>query len=413
MKELSYLETSQAVENSLQKLAFWLKKNGLYGYDPYDIRGCSLNIHLSTSPGLFAKLLKKSIKYGDIFCPSLLRRTLNIKKEKNAKAMGLFASSYLDLYKTTHLSEYLSLAKELLNWLEQNVSSGYCGSCWGYPFDWQWLHFIPRGTPSAVVTSIVGDAFLTFYHFTRERKYLDVCKSICEFFLNDLNIDYIDSNKICFSYTPLDRTHVLNANLFAAEFLIRIGKTTKNKKFMKHGSYALNYTLDEQNKDGSFYYFGRKDRKIYQLPFEIATKIDHYHTGFMLRSLYAIYHTTKNKRLCTRIKHCLHHYLENLFEEKTIPKMTPENTYPVNIHGCAEAILCLSTLLKDFPEVAETLINTTLWTIREMQTNEGWFMYMIKKRIGLRWKIRIPFIRWGQAWMLRALSSYCLLAPEE
>jgi len=40
-----------------------------------------------------------------------------------------------------------------------------------------------------------------------------------------------------------------------------------------------------------------------------------------------------------------------------------------------------------------------------MQTKEGWFIYMILNIKGVRRKVKIPYIRWGQAWMMRALAS--------
>ena len=408
MEKGSILDNSllKRVESSFKKLISWLEINGQSGYDPYDLRGYPLYIYLLNSHSTIAPFLKRIIDYGGIFFPSLLRKILQIRKARNPKAVGLFAKGYIDLYKITHESKYLDLSKDSLGWLEKHVSKGYRGFCWGYPFDWQSLHFFPSGTPCSVVTAIIGEAFFSFYQIVPERKYLDICESICEFFLNDLNIDYINRDKMCFSYTPLDTAHIHNSNLLIADFLIRMGCFVKNNKYLRYGMNALNYTLNEQNEDGSFYYFGSKDDEKYKLPWETMTKIDHYHTGFILRSLYSIYQTTKDKILFSRIKNCYRHYLQNLFEERTIPKITPEHTYPVDIHSCAEAILCLSTLLSDFPEGKETLINTTLWTIREMQTKKGWFIYMIKKKMGLVWKIRIPYIRWGQAWMFRALSNY-------
>jgi hypothetical protein len=85
-----------------------------------------------------------------------------------------------------------------------------------------------------------------------------------------------------------------------------------------------------------------------------------------------------------------------------VPKLKPGSKYPINIHSCAEAILCLSTLSEDFPEGLETLKRMTAWTIQNMQDKKGYFYYMVlPKRT-----IKIPYIRWAQAWMLNALSMY-------
>jgi rhamnogalacturonyl hydrolase YesR len=214
---------------------------------------------------------------------------------------------------------------------------------------------------------------------------------------------------LCFSYTPVDKEHVHNANLFVAEFLFRIGKEIDNKEYIIYGIKALNYTLNEQNCDGSFYYFGLKDKEQYNLSDIVLKRIDHYHTGFVLRSLYSIYTMTKNKDIFERLKNCYNHYCNNLFENKTIPKFTPESKYPINIHSCAEAITCTSVLQEIFPNALEYAQNVFLWTKNNMQTKDGWFIYMIIDIKGIKWKVKFPYIRWGQAWMLRALSQYYFL----
>jgi len=395
---------------SIALLNIWLEKNGWAGYDPYDIKGnhkyLVLYRCLSGSRSPILKALKMGFDNSEVFCPMLIRKIFDIQKEINAKALGLFARSYIDLYNNTQDEKYREKARYVLDLLAKHSSKGYSGMCWGYPFDWQSLHFLPRGTPSGVVSACVGDAFFRGYQIFGDKKYLDTCQSICNFFMNDLNIDFIDEDKLCFSYTPVDKEHVHNVNLFVAEFLFRIGKEIDNKKYIMYGMKALNYTLNEQNSDGSFYYFGTEDKIQYNLPEETLKRIDHYHTGFVLRSLYSIYTITEDEELFLKFRKCYRHYCHNLFEDKTIPKFTPEDKYPINIHSCAEAILCMSILHDIFPDALEYAHNVFLWTKNNMQTKDGWFIYMIVDIKGIKWKVKIPYIRWGQAWMLRALSQY-------
>lgn len=390
----------ELVKNSMERLDSWLNKNGWAGYDPYDLKGHPFLIRLTEqNPSFSRKALRKGLYEVELFAPLFLRKLFNVEKMINAKAMGLFGEAYLNLYKAVQKENYLIKAEDTLDWLDNNYSKGYSGMCWGYPFDWQSKIFIPEGTPSSVVSSTVGKAFWAFYELTADKKYLGVCESICEFFLNDLSIDKIDHDKICFSYTSLDNFHVNNANLFVAEFLILVGKETNNEKYTDYGLKATNYTLNEQNEDGSIYYWG-KDQ-------ESNRRIDHYHSGFEIRSLYSIWKLIDNHDVYETLKQYYRFYLENLFTDEKIPKMTPKNRYPIDIHGCAEAIMCNSLLAKDFPEGNEYLVNTLKWTIRNMQTKEGWFIYMIRDIKGLKWKVKIPYIRWGQAWMLRGLSEVC------
>ena len=384
------------ITHSIQNLDRWLEKNGWAGYDPYDIKGHPIFLKLQQfeKEASFVDRAVKRLLFGvQSRFPIACRKLFSIKKQINAKAMGLFASAYINLYRTEKSNLYLEKAKEGMGWLIENPSEGYSGLCWGYPFDWQSLIFIPKGTPSGVVSSVCGHAFWEFYQLTKEKQYLEICESICQFYLNDLNIDVVDDNRICFSYTPLDSFHVHNANLFIAESLIRVGTEIGNSEFLQMGMKAINYTLAEQNPNGSFYYWGPPDKLLY--------KIDHYHTGFVLRALYSIYKITEERQLFSRIEKCYHHYLENFFENNMIPKIRPDSKYPINIHSCAEAILCLSTLSEDFHEGLETLERTTMWTIENMQDKQGYFYYMMyPKRI-----IKIPYIRWAQAWMLYSLSN--------
>jgi len=392
----------ELVRCSIERLDQWLTRNGWAGYDPYDLKG--LPFFTKNNPSLFEKALRKAVWKLEPFAPCLLRIIFRVKKEINPKAMGLFADAYLTLYLATGKPYYLSKAEEAIQWLDKNYSKGYSGKCWGYPFDWQSRIFIPRGTPSSVVSATVGNAYWSFYKLTGERRYLATCESICNFFTNDLNIDRLGSEKVCFSYTPLDNFHVHNANLFVAEFLIKVGKEVGNEKFIDQGLNAVNYTLSEQNPDGSICYWGRDQSD--------KCHIDHYHSGFEIRSLYSIWKLTREERIRKAVKQYYRFYLANLFENKTIPKLTPENKYPINIHACAEALLCNATLAPDFPEGREYLANATRWIVENMQDKTGYFYYMIRRSKGIERKVKIPYIRWGQAWMLKGLSEVCKLENE-
>jgi len=391
------------VIDSIERLDSWVERNGWAGYDPYDIKGQPLFVKLLSrqNKDFASNLAIEALSTVTERFPLASRRLLNVKKQVNAKAMGLFATGYLELYQYIKEERYLQKANECIEWLEQNKSLGYSGACWGYPFDWQSLVFIPKHTPSGVVTSICGDAFWNFYELTHERKYLDTCQSICSFFVNNLNIDKADGNMICFSYTPLDRHHVHNANLFVAEFLIRVGKALGKEELFEQGMKAVNYTLSSQNEDGSFYYWAFSDKDVYHIPDSTLKMIDHYHTGFVLRSLYRIHKNTGERRVFDALCRGYKFYKDNLFEDKKVPKLRPDSLYPINIHSCAEAILCMSTLSEVFPDAQEYARNAFKWTRDNMQDSDGHFYYMMTARR----TNTMPYIRWGQAWMLTALAN--------
>lgn len=398
---------------SIQSLEDWLDDNGWAGYDPYDIRGTGLYLRLiqqgADAPTL-VRALRKILIYFEGRHPLWTRRFLGVKKQRNPKGMGLFARGYLDLYQATGEERYKDKALQCLDWLGENPSPGYAGFCWGYPFDWQARVFIPQGTPSAVVSSVVGDAFWRAYQVLGDQRYLEICDSICQFFLSDLNRDELEDGAVCFSYTPVDDFHVHNANLFAAEFLIRVGSKLDDKEYLAWGRRAAAYALREQNPDGSLYYWGKVQNHY------SPDHIDHYHSGFEIRALYQIWKSTEDPQYLEAVKRYYRFYRENLISLKdgsALPKMNPGALYPIDIHSCSEALLCSAALAEDFEEARDLLPALTAWTLSNMQTEAGWFIYRIQKGRSSERRIEIPYIRWGQAWMLRALAFYYQMLTSE
>ncbi len=56
--------------------------------------------------------------------------------------------------------------------------------------------------------------------------------------------------------------------------------------------------------------------------------------------------------------------------------------------------------------LADKVLN---WTIANMQDKKGYFYYQ-KYRF---YKIKIPYIRWSQAWMFYALTTYLNILNEK
>jgi hypothetical protein len=394
---------SSNIKKSTEKLCAWLYKNGFAGYDPYDIKDTTFLIKL-TQMGNRNKLfaLLREIVFELVYTfPLASRKIFSVKPAINAKAMGLFATAYLDLYSVFGEELYLKNALICMNWLKDNQVQINGGIGWGYPFNWQSTNFIPADTPNGIVTTAVGEAFWKHYQLFKDRESLVYCTKICEFLVT-LPIDEIDEEKVCFSYTPVFINHVHNLNLFVAEFLIKTGRETAHTDWITLGNKAVNYSISDQLSNGSFEYAGPPERS--------TNHVDNYHTGFVLRMLYSIWKLTSRKDVYDSLKSCYQHYIACFFEDSRIPKLTPEKKYRIDIHSCAESVNCLSELSATFPEglrLAENILN---WTIGNLQDTSGYFYYgILKSRFtGLLFTSKIPYIRWGEAWMLKAMSNYLL-----
>jgi hypothetical protein len=400
-------EISSDILKSILKLDSWIAQTGWKGYDPYDIKAVPWILELTEkgNNSKFWAFFREFVFEFFYTLPVLSRKLFRINKEINPKAMGLFSTGYLDLYKITNNKLFFEKSMYCLDWLMDNKIKVSDGNGWGYPFEWQSGQRIPRNTPNGIVTTAVGDAFWNFYQYTNDKKYLDECIQICKFLVS-LPVDKIDAEKICFSYTPVFMNHVHNLNLFVAEFLIKTGVYVNNDDWIESGIKAVNYTVSSQKENGLFDYNG---------PPEPAQKhFDNYHTGFVLRMLHSIDKLIEREDVKVALKKGYNSYITNFFENETIPKLTPKKTYRIDIHSCAESILCLSTLSDIFAEAIQRAGKVLNWSIENLQDNTGYFYYgILKSRLtGIKFKSKIPYLRWGQAWMLRAISRYLLILKQ-
>jgi len=115
------------------------------------------------SNNLAKKVIKKLLLESIELFPLTFRNLYQVRPKINAKAMGLFLAGYANLFEMTRQEHYLIKAYECADWLIQNRSQGYSGFSWGYPFDWQSIRYIPKNTPSSVVTATAGDGFYLLY----------------------------------------------------------------------------------------------------------------------------------------------------------------------------------------------------------------------------------------------------------
>jgi len=293
-----------------------------------------------------------------------------------------------------------------VNWLKANKDSETHGFGWGYPFDWQSQMLIPAGTPNGIVTTAVGEAFWKHFKFFGDKESLNVCTKICEF-LSGLPVDEVARDQICFSYTPLFLNHVHNLNLFVAEFLIKTGMETGNSTWIELGNKAVHYTISNQAETGAFDYNGPPEKAL--------NHFDNYHTGFVLRMLYSIWKLTGRAEVHAALQKGYQYYVAHFFENGRIPKLMPDKKYRIDIHSCAEGVNCLSALSPSFPEGLKLAENILAWTIENLQDKSGYFYYgILKSRFtGMPFKSKIPYIRWSQAWMLRAMSSFLVSASHK
>jgi len=368
---------------ALDRLRRWAEARDFAGYDPYDALNSPV-IRTLTGGSKWARVAATQLMKR---CPLNLRPLLFTRPGHNPKALGLFLEGYVRLHRGgdddahTHVDSLLGL-------LERLRSTYRHGHGWGYNFDWQSrVFFVPRGTPSGVCSSFIGHALLDAWETLHEQRALDLAVPIAQFLLRDLHRTP-EGDTFCFSYTPIDTYAVHNANLLCASLLIRLHDVTGDDAFRDAALTALAYSMKHQQSDGSWRYSERPG----------SHWIDSFHTGFNLESIRRFLELGEAREYQGAYRAGCEFYARNLFLADGTPKYFHDGLYPIDIHSAAEAIAFFS----GEPRYRGLARRVLEWTLANMYDGKGGFYFQKRKRA----TIRVPYMRWAQAWMFRALTAY-------
>lgn len=372
----------------LRDLYAYCKACGYRGYDPYD----GLNSRLfQASPLNNFKLTRQLWTQSIKFCPFNLRPLLLVKKGYNPKGLALFILGLLKIYKKNQNEEYLCQLDYLLSLLKNLSLKGYSGKCWGYNFPWQSRSFfVPKNTPNAICTVFAADAFLNAYETLNKSEYLQTSLDTIDFFLAGLKKSFDTPEESCFSYTPEDSSQVHNINLWVAYILARFNFYINKKELSMLAYQAARFCVNRQNQDGSWYYGTAENQKW----------IDSFHTGYNLIALKKYLDLTGNNEFKICLRNGYNFFDKNFFYNGIIPKYYPDKVYPIDIHSLSTSIITYLMFI-DTDDKAKAKADMILtWAIKNMWNDKGFF-YFQKHRF---YTIKIPYIRWSQAWMFYALS---------
>lgn len=382
------------LEDSLERLVAYCESQGWKGYDPYD----GLNTAWRKVLPIRGKIPRICLIQFLKRFPLNFRKLFLIKEDLNPKGLGLCLSAASTRYRHCGEERYKKLAYRFIDVLFKTQSKRYSGMCWGYNFDWQSkAFFLPKYTPTVVATSFVANALLDAYQAFQEKQFLKFARSSCDFVLHDLNRTLAERH-FCFSYSPLDKTTIHNANILGAHLLARTAWFTHEDELKRRARDSIGFVVDHQNLDGSWYY-GTKPHHRW---------IDNFHTGFVLERLYDYIHLTSEFDLKPNLERGLKFYQDNFFLDDGTPKYYHDSIYPIDIHSCAQSIVTLVKLGSISEENQRLAEKVARWTLENMQHREGYF-YFQKRRLFTN---RIAYMRWSQAWMLKALVTLLVARKE-
>jgi hypothetical protein len=307
-----------------------------------------------------------------------------------------YAMGFAFLYQATSNPRHLEKAVHFLNILRKTRCPGFKEYCWGYPFDWVTRGgMIKKQTPLITTTPYVYEAFLQVYELDPRDEWRRVLESIARHVRFDVKDFKTSDNASSCSYTPDDGGGVINAAAYRAFLLTNASQLLSNDDYRRTADRNLNFVLENQNPDGSWYYAA--DGREF---------VDHYHSCFVMKALAKIHALTGQAACLDALERGIQYYLQNLFDHDELPKpfsKAPRLTvYKRELYDCAESInLCL--LLRDRFEQLETTLEAVVGGIlKNWIKPDGSFR---SRRLHFGWD-NVPMHRWGQSQMFRSLAFF-------
>ena len=381
--------SSERVENTLRKLGDWIIDRDYSGYEPYDI----LN-----SPYLKAGMFRRPplsfalIQFGKRIGGRGMRELLRVPASKNPKALGLMLAAFCDLMRGGQdFSPEAMYLKSELKRLRSPKEEEYC---WGYDWDYMSLRGtkLPAYSPNAIASYFCGEALLDMGQVFNDGEATEMGQSVGRFMVTRLNRPLDTPEQVCFSYTPADRTLIYNSSALTAAYLARAGKD--KPEYLRLARRAMNYLRSEQLPEGGWYYGARRRQRW----------IDGFHTSYNLCAMreYQQYTGDDSFDECIRRGHA--YYGANFFAADEAPKYFDNQLYPVDIHSCSQAILHYCASADDVPSDLAKAVAVFEWTQNNMMQDDRVYIFQRHRT----WINRTAYMRWGQAWMFRAMARLWL-----
>jgi hypothetical protein len=377
-----------AMRSMTLKLLGYCKANDWAGYEPYDVLNSRI---FSALPVLNSRLPRLALTQFLKRSPVNVRSLLLVPKTQNPKALGLFLSAFVNLYRAGMVTDQAEI-HQMVERLVTLRTPGVSYWCWGYNFPWQTrTDLVPRWTPNLVCTTFAANGLLDAFEQCENERYLTMAVSAAEYILNDLY--WTSGGFVCgFGYPlPEVRNQVHNANFLAASLFCRVYKHTGQEKFLVPALKVTRYTVAQQHSDGGWDYGEGSSQKW----------IDNFHTGFNLSALRAIGRTLETTEFEEAVARGFHFYRSHFFREDGAVGYYHDRFYPIDTHCVAQSVITLLDLKDLDPNNAQLARSVLDWAAERMWDDKrGYFYYRILRFC----TIRTSYMRWTQAWMFLALS---------
>jgi hypothetical protein len=326
----------------------------------------------------------------EAFLPSA--RKLFSEPQRFPIADAHYAMGFAFLSQAFSDKRYYRRAVHFLEVLKETRSKGYANYCWGYPFNWVTRHgTFEEGTPFITSVPYMYEAFRQVYEIDGNPEWRGIMESIARHAADDYLDFRTSENASTCSYTPKMEPGVINGSAYRAFLLTKAALDFSEERYLKIAERNLNFVLESQNSDGSWYYSADGERDF----------VDHFHTCFVLKALAKIEAIAGNQQCTAAIERGVDYYVKNLFDDRHLPKpfsRRPRMTvYKRELYDYAECINLALLLQGRFPALDAIL--SRVIDLEEWQKPDGSFR---ARQLLIGWD-NTPMHRWAQAQLFRSL----------
>ncbi|HEY6945936.1 MAG TPA: hypothetical protein VI431_12410 [Candidatus Acidoferrum sp.] len=391
---------SEDVREAALRFVAWLDRYGETSYDHQSYFAGELGRRakaLYYQKPLLGTLAVSPMIFSEAFIPSA--RRLFWKPQRFPIADAHYAMGFAFLAEAYKQDSYLQRAIHFLEVLKATRCKGFRHYCWGYPFDWETRTGTYReGTPMITSVPYMYEAFRQVNQLDGNSEWLEIMQSIAEHAFGDYQDYEVSPDASTCSYTPgMGNTQgVINASAYRAFLLTRAAFDFSEDKYRKVAERNLNFVIESQNLNGSWYYSTDTVRDF----------VDHFHTCFVLKALAKIEQLTGSPQCRRAIERGVNYYVRNLFDANGLPKpfsKPPRMTvYRRELYDYAECIN-LSVLLQGrFPELDRILSLVLSDLLQRWQKSDGSFR---ARELLFGWD-NVPMHRWAQSQLFRSLCFF-------
>lgn len=380
--------------NSLLSVEKWVSKENYIGWDPYD----GINNSMFPTINLFYPYPQIALIQFNKYSPFNFRKLLSIKKELDPKGIALFVQAYTIIFQNSNKEIYKHKAMNLFNELMKcSLFSTWGNHCWSshrYPFIGVDKDKLSPHFPDIIGTANALKAIALLYLLDNRKDLKDIIKSIHSFFKSMYECT---SDLSYFLYTPFSKGKIVpNASAEALEALILSIDVHRDPEILKICENTLKSLQTMQRENGSWFYSIYPSGKRYQ-------QLD-FHQGYLIDGLISstsLYFSINNQDLKYSIIKATEFY-KGMFASDGRSFYRYPKFLPTDIHNQAQGIITFCKLYNIYKDeyYLDFAMKIAKWTVVNMQDSKGYY-YHQKGHIVTN---KIPYMRWGQAWMLLALA---------